>query len=476
MIFRRTARASQQANLLLLTLTLSGILGVTLVSYLIMAQAQNISIFRSQNWNSTMVVTEAGIEDALQLINKNAGSFDDLWKWTNNVSADGWDGPNNNVYHVKRSLPYQITSGAWLTNSYEVWITNTNNEPSIAAVGSVPWTYQYAAAPQAMFAQIGSPAPATTMARKIFTRTHFDPLFVVAMAALGNIDLHGNNIATDSFDSYSTNYSNNGLYPAGNFAKIKDNGDVCTDSALINSLNFGNADIMGHVRTGPGLNTINGGPNGSVGDKYWVHDGHNGIQPGHSSTDFNVIFPDVVLPSVLWLPALPSYKTIDGTNYTYTFLTSGNYSIPNLSGSIYVGTNVNLKLRLTGSVNLAGQSVIRICAQNATLRMFMDGPSFSLSGNAYIDNQSGHADRCYLFGTPNCTSISFAGNGAFYGGVYAPNADFTLNGGGSDTWDFIGASVTKTVMMNGHYNFHFDENLSRIGPGRGYIVNSWEEK
>jgi hypothetical protein len=39
-------------------------------------------------------------------------------------------------------------------------------------------------------------------------------------------------------------------------------------------------------------------------------------------------------------------------------------------------------------------------------------------------------------------------------------------GGGSDTWDFIGAVVTKSVTLNGHFDFHFDENLARIGPWR----------
>jgi len=29
--------------------------------------------------------------------------------------------------------------------------------------------------------------------------------------------------------------------------------------------------------------------------------------------------------------------------------------------------------------------------------------------------------------------------------------------------------------MNGHYNFHYDENLRRVGPGRGYIPTNWKE-
>ena len=83
-----------------------------------------------------------------------------------------------------------------------------------------------------------------------------------------------------------------------------------------------------------------------------------------------------------------------------------------------------------------------------------------------IDNTSGHADRFYLFGLPTCTSITLGGNGNFYGAIYAPEATFNLGGGGINTWDFVGSSVTGSVLMNGHFNFHYDENLQRLGPSR----------
>jgi hypothetical protein len=58
------------------------------------------------------------------------------------------------------------------------------------------------------------------------------------------------------------------------------------------------------------------------------------------------------------------------------------------------------------------------------------------------------------------------GNGGLVGSFYAPQANFSLGGGASDTWDIIGAVVTKSVTLNGHFSFHFDENLARIGPWR----------
>ena len=50
-----------------------------------------------------------------------------------------------------------------------------------------------------------------------------------------------------------------------------------------------------------------------------------------------------------------------------------------------------------------------------------------------------------------------------------------LGGGGTSSYDFIGASVSRTVTMNGHFKFHYDENLRRIGMGRGFVPTNWKE-
>jgi len=36
-------------------------------------------------------------------------------------------------------------------------------------------------------------------------------------------------------------------------------------------------------------------------------------------------------------------------------------------------------------------------------------------------------------------------------------------------------AVTGSVKMNGHFNFHYDENLGKLQTGRGFIVTSWNE-
>ena len=298
------------------------------------------------------------------------------------------------------------------------------------------------------------------------------------MAALGQIDLKGNDITTDSFDSCDPNYNDgSGGYPVGNLSKTKANGDICTDGVITDTLHVGNANIKGVVKTGPGQNTIGVGPNGSVGDRAWVEGGSSGIQTGHSATDFNVLFPSVTLPPTTWNLKVANNVTTNGTTYKYYFATGGDYWINNLGNNdnVYIATGANVRLKITGNVNPSGQFVIRIAPDNATLQIFEAGSQFNLGGQAMVDNMSGHADRFILYGLPNCTSISLAGNANFYGCIYAPQAAFTLGGGGSTTYDFVGSSVTGSVTMNGHFNFHYDECLRQKTPARGYIPTRWEE-
>src|SRR5262245_33915457 len=84
----------QQGNTLLLTIVVTGILGFLLAAYLSLLKSQNSANVRSQSWNSAMPVVEAGIEEAMQHLNKNG--------WTNgNLATDGWSG-SGSTYSITR--------------------------------------------------------------------------------------------------------------------------------------------------------------------------------------------------------------------------------------------------------------------------------------------------------------------------------------------------------------------------------------
>ncbi|HEY5915395.1 MAG TPA: hypothetical protein VJA21_32835 [Verrucomicrobiae bacterium] len=483
---RLSAARRQQGNLILVALILSGIAGLTLGSYLLLAQNQNVSIYRSQGWNSSMVVAEAGIEDGLQLVNLYIGTFDpkQIYQWTNDAGGAHWDQPSAAVYHVRRTITTGVTPGTQ-PNTYEVWIFNTNKAaPAVYAEGTVPWTYMHASASQPMFAQAGSSvAPRSPLVRKVLVNTALQPLFVMAMAADRGIDLRGMGVRTDSFDSSDPRYSINHFYPSNNPSMTKDNGDIATNAGFLDAMNIGNAHIRGHVRTGPGPNTININ-SGSVGDLAWVtNKGNTGkIEAGWSATDFNVAFDPVNVPTTGWLApdaSMMNYTDTNGVKYAYRITKPDRWEISGLTGSLLVDapTNTTVEIKIgPDDVSLAGSDAIRITPTGARVLLYMTGAHFDLTGGAIIDNQSGIAGNFFLYGSTNCIDITFAGNGNFYGGIYAPQADFTLGGGGKDTYDFVGASVTRSVTMMGHYNFHFDEDLAKTGPSKGFVPVAWNEK
>ena len=426
------SQASQGSVLLVMLFTVA-ILGISLAAYLDLIGSQNLSTMRSTQWNSAIPIAEAGIEEALTHLHHNP----------TNRSAEGWTLVNG-YYMKERSLGEA---------AYVAYLSATNPPVIISqAFVRVPLGTDYLDPP-----------------RTIRVTAENEALFAKGMIAKGQIDLSGNNIRTDSFDSTDPAYSTGGAYDP---AKAKDNGDIATNSAVIDSLNVWNADIFGKVSTGPG-GTVQIGPNGSVGSAAWHLAGNTGIEPGWSNDDMNVDFPDVQAPFTGGA-LTPGSGSVGETNYTYV-LTSGNWELPGLSMSgqnklIVLGDAI---LYVTGSVSLSGQAYMTI-STNSSLQLYVSGSTTSIGGKGVV-NTPGSATNFVYYGMPGNTSVSMSGNAAFTGAIYAPSADFTLGGGGSATYDFVGSSVTSTVKMNGHFNFHYDESLGNTGPRRGYVITSWNE-
>jgi len=287
------------------------------------------------------------------------------------------------------------------------------------------------------------------------------------MLAKGQIDLHGNNTSTDSFNSTNSNYSTNGRYDK---AKSRDHGDVATNSQIVDGVNAGNANIKGHASTGPD-GSVAIGSNGAIGDKAWVDSGKKGVQDGHVTDDTNVEIPDPEVPfSTGITPTGGQYPALTGPTYDY-ILTNGNYILSSFTGKVLVTGSA--KLFVTSSFNFTGQDKITI-EPGGSLEVYVAAASATLGGNGVVNN-TGDAISFIYYGMKSNTSLKFNGNAAFTGVVYAPYAGFELGGGGNDAYDFVGASVTKSVMMKGHFNFHYDESLARRFPIRRYVVYSWNE-
>ena len=286
------------------------------------------------------------------------------------------------------------------------------------------------------------------------------PLFAFAIGAKGSINLGGNGIQFDSFDSSNSQYSTDGRYDA---AKARDHADIIFPSVTNAPLSIANARIKGAIRTSPGvLPTI--GPNGSVGDAAWVDGGDLGIKPGWWNDDAYVCWPNVLPPFTTGLAMTGG--TWNGTNYTYllgtaNYLVNGSFTL--LNGQILcVAAGEHAVLYATGSVDFKLGSLVYIAA-NATLKLFVGGATANFS----TVNMSGSAEGLQVFGLPTNTSSTWSSPTSTYKGViYAPGASVTVSTGGSGALDFEGALISRTFVANGHLHFHFDEALVQFGPTR----------
>lgn len=426
--------------MLVAALVICAIMGTALASYLGVVRSQHRSVTRSMEWNRAIPIAEAGVEEALAHLNLNT-----------NRTAAGWTVVGTNHYKARNF------GGA----RYEVTITTNNYlKPVITAK-----------------AFVNVPMSTNIIKRGVRVACTNRNVAIKGMLAKGKVYFGGDVIA-DSFDSTDTNKSTGGLYVSSKKQANSYVGSNGNASAIIEA--NGSVQLYGSAATGPTGTIVTGG-GAQIGDAAWMASGTPGIQSGHSANDMNVFFPDVEVPFTSGY-AIPSIlggllATISGTNYTYA-LGSGTYQMSSLTMAgggatpqrmIVTG---NAILYVTGNVSISGSAYIYI-APGASLNIYVAGSTASFGGQGVI-NPSAQAKNFTYMGRPSNTSVSFSGNSAFAGVIYAPQAALNMSGGGSTVLDFIGASTTSTVNMTGSFNFHYDESLANTTDAF-YVAASWDE-
>jgi len=352
----------------------------------------------------------------------------------------------------------------------------TNGELSLRVAGESKATYQVLASSDAVHWTVVATNEDVSSTRLLSTRGTEDHNFVLAqrtrralfgfgMAAAGKIDLNGNNVIFDSFDSADPTHSTNGSYDS---SKAKDNCDIGSLVGITNSGNLGSLKIFGSAFVGTG-GTIALATGGSIGSAQWHSSGISGVEPDHSHSDFVLSFPPAKVPFArgpyFTAPDFSGSTNIGGITYAQIYDT-GNYKIDtwdlrNANRNVLIRGQVQIWLlngfnTLTSSVNLA---------PGAKLTLYVGGPCV-IGGNSGMNNH-GDATKLMFYGLAGCSAISFGGNSAFTGCVYAPSANLSMNGGANNTtYDFRGAIVAGSVFLNGQLNLHFDENLLKAGPWR----------
>ena len=132
---------------------------------------------------------------------------------------------------------------------------------------------------------------------------------------------------------------------------------MATNSGIVNAVNAGNADIKGHVGTGPN-GSVAIGSNGAIGDKAWVESGHTGIMPGWATDDMHTEILDVAEPAFPTGYSTPAGQTLDNVSYDYVLDHSGDYKLANFTGKVLVSTNVSATLWVTDTFSFGPNDYI----------------------------------------------------------------------------------------------------------------------
>jgi hypothetical protein len=423
----------------------AGVLSIIVAGILTLLSNEYSVNYRSHDWTQALHIAEGGVEVAFAEF-----TFPHFASNQGFQSSRGWysNGPNS----FYRSATLQNSAGRTIGYIYSY----------VYGVGtSTPYIDGYGYALRSARGSAG-------IWRRVRVVLANSSRFPVALVSKRTLDMNGNTVYMDSFDSSDSAKSNGGLY---SFAKRQPNGDIASNDTIINSINVGNADIYGQVMTGPG-GTVVMGSNGSVGPTFdstqRARTVADGVNKGWVRNDFSVDIPNVSLPS-----GATSWTSVGSINNTRT-LTGGDYQASSLalsgsSGTLFV-TNGTVRLYITGNVNMNGNDQV-VIAPNARLEVYVAG-SVSLGGRGVV-NQAGLAANNQWYGLPTSTSWSVNGNGYWIGTIYAPNASFTLSGGGSNG-DMSGAVVADRITLNGTVQFHYDEALRSGQFSLGYLVASWQ--
>lgn len=453
------SRWKKTASALVTALFICSTFSLFVAYYLSLVEQQSLLSSRSQTWNMAIAITEAGVEEGLEQLNVNYS----------NLGAAPWSSIGGNTYYRSNTLP----DGS----SYTVYITNGAN-PMVTArayvqVGSFLNMAQGLSA--GFFAAAGVGTTPLTVTRAVAVACSKPNIFTAAVAVKGNIDLKGNGVYSDSYDSSNPAKSTNGQYDSSKYSG--DKGDIATNGGITNSVNVQNGNIYGTLHTGPSC-PVSVGPNGAVGTHAWQAS-NSGLEPGYVLQDANFTFPDTTFPNTSTYQPPTSGNLVVVSNYvTSATNTYGTYPNPPPAGPL--STNTTLVTANTWaavpSPMPAGTTTNYIAT--ATVGLWSLVPSPTPAGT--VTNPAATA-----------TSLQnvYPTAGTYVGGV-TTNVVTTGNPGGRGTWYsfyLIGGytypvpsyiypsySYVSTLYQTNSYTVtnHYDNILYGNTTGTNYYVSS----
>ena len=521
MKLHRSPRPPRPAgSVLVVTLLIAMIIGITLAAFMDLSSAAHRAVIRSGVWNACIPLAEAGLEEALTHVYLNSTNLASQG-WTlstsgltmsNGVSLTGdvyyksrtlnggnfiaaIQGSSTPTLTVQGNLPKPLSTTEMISRTIQVrTVSNAIFKRGLVARGSINWNGgilsdsfdsqnslystngRYAAALRRDNGSIGSVEGSVDVGSSgtIYGTASTGPTGTISTgphAAVGDAAYiagggtgiqagHSQNDLNVSFPDASVPFTTGYTIPSGGSVT---NIDIVTNTVAATSLSFPSLYVGTVSSNRPSSTTY---PTGTTYPVTTNVTATSSKVKGVTTTTYSTNF------TFTQFGYYTNSYTTNSTVATYDYiLDNGDYYLSGINNA-NVLVRGNARLWVDGSVSQSGGRAINV-ASSGTLQMWVRN-SVSFAGNAAV-NTTYDALRMSIYGLPTCTSVSFSGNAEFTGTLYAPSADLRFNGGGSDRADFMGAAIVGSAQLNGHFEFHYDENLGRSPLSASFIIDSWSE-
>jgi hypothetical protein len=458
--FGRRTWPRVRGSVLIVAMLLAAIIAISLGSYIKLAINSMNLADRSFYQNAAVNLAEVGVEEAIYCYNRledNKATPANAWT--------GWDIGTVEARSATRTIG-GFDLGRGVLGEVKVYCSFYNptlkEKPVVVAKATLTFPN----------------SPPTSKYIEVTVRKR--SLFPKGMIVRETIEAKGGNLSLDSWDSDPDDDPTTAMvvYPDGRSA----NAMLATQSTVNNAISIGNGVVYGYISTAGG--SVGRQPQAVLTGNFSSTE----FDTNRISNDFEVTAfapTDPPTPGVfnsigynMGGETLPrgGDSAADGVYY-YKFDMGRNISVN--TGTLLISGKVVLLLTSHAGVEamgLAGTGKMEIAA-GASLTVYTNG-NVKLSGGGGVSNANAQPKTCVIFGTlPTAASgqtIDLSGNGKTSVSLYAPNADITLSGGGTDG-DFFGAIVGKSVTMTGTSRFHYDESLARLYVGKPYGLEKWRE-
>lgn len=419
----RPTRSTERGSALLLAviafIVMAGV-GGALFSMSVAGQKTTVN---ASNADVAFHVAEAGIDDALNRMRGYAAE-------PTNAVADYYDIFNVPSGTLSNTFTGEINHGSYTVTVEPAFVHDAPGKYTVRSIG------QYQGEWRGLEVHIDAVPDLQPFQYGMFGEVFLD--------ATGSMFSDGFSSSKGTYASQLAASTNKG--GPKNTPYVNATGDVGSNGGV--NVGSNKAMIFGNATPGPGY-TVTG--NGFISGSTTAAKAPFPLKPVTYSV------PSGVTPDTKSYPTMTSSATLGSAGNTTWYVTDSM----SLKSKAKIVVEGNVTIVVNGDIKLTAQSEI-IIKDGATLTIYHEGSTFEVHGGTDASTGGGvntlSRSAADFQVWSKATSATLNGNSAFYGAVYAPDAEIKMNGNAG----FYGGVIGKRIDAMGDLSFHYDEDLGTI--------------